>query len=237
MPRKVAILYDYRSFWLLLVLVIWTAWASSAQGAETSAKGVRHAKGLFNTVEFKGSLKALSSWTHIIQQAREQAQRLSRCTEPDCSTAALRWQKLIRHLKTLDQRAQLVALNRFFNRWPYRLDQEVYGVSDYWATPDEFLKNSGDCEDYCITKYFALRELGYRPDQLRIVVVLDTIRNIGHAVVAVYTKEGIFILDNLSDAVFQHTRYVHYWPQYSVNEQFRWAHARIKKRPSKAVQN
>ena len=118
----------------------------------------------------------------------------------------------------------LKAVNAFFNQWPYRLDIEVYGRSDYWASPGEFLKLSGDCEDYSIAKYFALKQLGFETQNMRIVVIKDRIRNIGHAVLAVYMDETVYILDNLSDLVLPHSRYRHYIPQYSVNGENRWAH-------------
>jgi predicted transglutaminase-like cysteine proteinase len=115
-------------------------------------------------------------------------------------------------------------VNRFFNQWPYRLDVEVYGTTDYWADPVEFMKLSGDCEDYSIVKFYALKELGFDARSLRIVVIKDEIRNIGHAVVAVYMDKTAYILDNLSDLVMDHDKYTHYTPQYSVNETYRWAH-------------
>ncbi len=119
---------------------------------------------------------------------------------------------------------QVNSVNSFFNRWPYKLDQDLYGVSEYWASPLEFLRRSGDCEDYSIAKFFALRQLGIGNDQLRVVILFDRIRNIGHAVLAVYEGSEILILDSLSDAVLPHWRYKHYQPQYSMNETTRWAH-------------
>ena len=101
-----------------------------------------------------------------------------------CSAAALSWQKII-HEARAAAFEQLKTVNAFFNRWPYRLDIDVYGESDYWATPQEFLRLSGDCEDYSITKYYALKQLGVPVDRMRIVMLFDTIRGIAHAVLAV----------------------------------------------------
>lgn len=126
---------------------------------------------------------------------------------------------------------QLKYVNRYLNRWPYRLDMDVYGIRDYWASPGEFLQLSGDCEDYCISKYYALKELGYKADRLRIVIIRDEIRNLAHAALAVYLDQNIWILDNLSDAVFDQGRYRHYVPHYSFNEHHRWAHIPLRKRP------
>lgn len=122
-------------------------------------------------------------------------------------------------------------VNKFFNQWPYRTDMVVYGVNEYWATPWEFAAKSGDCEDYAISKYYALRALGVPADKLRIVALKDTIKNIGHAVLAVYIDDTAYILDNLSSMMLQHTRLTHYKPQFSVNEHYRWGHAKIVKKP------
>ena len=105
-------------------------------------------------------------------------------------------------------------------------------MTDYWATPREFLKKSGDCEDYSIAKFYALKELGFSGDAMRVVALKDRIRNIGHAVLAVYTDGDIFILDNQTIMVLSHVKYKHYVPQYSVNEKFRWMHVPPKKKTS-----
>ena len=81
----------------------------------------------------------------------------------------------------LGSRRKLGAVNSFMNRWPYRQDRELYGSSEHWATPREFMSRAGDCEDYAIAKYFALRQVGFGLDDLRIVILRDEIRNVGHA--------------------------------------------------------
>ena len=125
--------------------------------------------------------------------------------------------------------AKLHAVNRYFNRWPYKTDREVYGRGEVWASPEEFLVRSGDCEDFAIAKFFALRQLGFADDDLRIVVIYDQIRGIGHTVLAVYDPTDILILDSLSSFIGSHTRYRHYIPQYSMNETTRWAHLDYKR--------
>jgi predicted transglutaminase-like cysteine proteinase len=40
-------------------------------------------------------------------------------------------------------------VNNFFNDFTYISDQELYGKSDYWASPKEFVLNGGgDCKSY-----------------------------------------------------------------------------------------
>ena len=197
---------------------------AAGQGKRPKAKPVPVK--LFGTIEFRSDLKALPQWKRVLSKAGQQMNDFSVCKGDGCSPAAKSWRRGIRLSKNKPPMEMLKAVNAFFNQWPYRLDIEVYGRSDYWASPREFLKLSGDCEDYCIAKYFALKQLGFAQRNMRIVVIKDRIRNIGHAVLAVYLDDTAFILDNLSNLVLPHSRYQHYIPQYSVNGVNRWAHIR-----------
>lgn len=199
---------------------------ASAKGTEGIASLVPPGKGLFRSHEFRSTLKALPNWTRVLGQAEAQAEAFSSCDADItvCTAAALSWQRIIRQSAGLSAMEQIKSVNQYFNRWPYRLDIDVYGVSDYWATPEEFLKLSGDCEDYSITKYYALRKLGFAVDDMRIVLLRDNIRGVSHAILAVKLDDDSYVLDNMSDLVLSHLKYEHYVPQYSVNELYRWAH-------------
>ncbi len=216
-------IYDWSRL-LGLLLLLSTTPAAAANKAATK----NSAFGLFNSLEFRGSLIALPKWTQVVASAQQQTKGYVDCAmaAKSCSAAARSWQQMHKKALTLEGLDRLKWVNQFFNRWPYRLDLETYGLADYWATPKEFMQFSGDCEDYSISKYFALRQLGYPAAKLRIVVIKDAIRNLGHAVLAVYQQDQIYILDNMSDLVLPHSRYQHYLPQYSVNEEYRWAHIR-----------
>ncbi|HSG29784.1 MAG TPA: transglutaminase-like cysteine peptidase, partial [Candidatus Krumholzibacterium sp.] len=183
---------------------------------------------LFGTLEFRASLEALPHWLRVVAEAEKQVSAMTTCDpqREECPSFALKWQSMRREAMDLPPMKKMKKVNAFINRWPYRLDSDIYGRADYWATPREFLTLSGDCEDYAIAKYFALRQLGFEPEALRIVVVMDTIRNLPHAVLVVYESGEAYLLDNLSDLVLPHTRYMHYQPQYSVNESYRWMHVR-----------
>lgn len=185
---------------------------------------------IFNTVEFRGALKNMPKWQRVVT-----AEQKSRTFDGDLSglmrgNVFKQWQQLTEKVKGASDLEKAKAVTAFFNRWPYKTDQAVYKVADYWATPKEFMKNSGDCEDYAITKFYALMKLGVDPDNMRIVALKDTIRNLAHAILVIYTNNDAYVLDNLTDMVLTHARYTHYLPQYSVNEVYRWAHVRPKKK-------
>ena len=190
-------------------------------GAKTGNQPLR----LFQSAAFRGNFNALPKWKRILSKVKGQIQTLGSCTSAKtCPPGATSWQRIMKQARGKERMEQLKMINSFFNKWPYRLDQDAYGASDWWATPQEFLKISGDCEDYAIIKYFALRELGFSQDELRIVVLKDRIRGIAHAVLAVFTHGDAYILNNISDAIFTHDKYRHYVPQYSLNEEHRWSH-------------
>jgi predicted transglutaminase-like cysteine proteinase len=110
------------------------------------------------------------------------------------------------------------------NRKRYVIDPTNYGVPDYWASPVQFLHLNGDCEDYAIAKYLALRELGYDDEELRVVVLDDLNLGVAHAVLAVYSDDDVLILDNQIDTVVSANVIRHYRPIYSVNERHWWLH-------------
>ncbi len=203
-------------------------------GKSTSANrpAIRPAVRLFGTLEFKGTLKKLPKWTGVLKRMQ-----MWKGYFRDRRTASLParagWFRLQKEIQGLPLLQQLTRVNRFFNQWPYRLDQANYGVRDYWATPAEFLQRSGDCEDYAIAKFYALKELNLPNTKMRIVAIRDAIRNIGHAILAVYAGNTVYILDNQTNMVLPHTKYRHYVPQYSVNEHYRWMHIPQKKKKKK----
>lgn len=179
---------------------------------------------LFGTVEFKGPIKNLPQWLSVLQRNKENP-----IFDVKKKLGSVVWGDLKSKLEAQSPKEKLQTVNRFWNQWPYRQDPDVYKKQDYWAIPAEFLKNSGDCEDYAISKYFTLKEVGVPANQMRIVVLMETIRNIAHAVLVVYMDNDAFVLDNLSNNVLSHSRYRNYAPQFSVNEEFRWAHLQPKK--------
>jgi predicted transglutaminase-like cysteine proteinase len=189
----------------------------------TRPQGTAAKVNLFGTIEFRSKLKDTPQWERVVAEERKK----SGLDNPVGLAAS--WPATREALKGKPLLEKLNVVNRFFNRYPYRLDVEIYGIRNYWSTPAEFMKNSGDCKDYSIIKYYALKQLGVDPDSMRIVVLTDVIRNLAHAVVAVYHEGNAYILDNLSNLVLPHTRLTHYKPQFSVNEDYRWVHMVPKK--------
>jgi predicted transglutaminase-like cysteine proteinase len=122
---------------------------------------------------------------------------------------------------------KLQYINGFFNRWESKSDLENYGVEEYWASPEEFLeKGGGDCEDFAIIKYLALRYFGWPEQDLWLLLGLKKTVGEFHAVLAARTGEKLFILDNLSKPVYlliPEKQYIqNFIPQYAINELGIW---------------
>jgi predicted transglutaminase-like cysteine proteinase len=177
---------------------------------------------------YSRGLEMASQWNRVLDRLPEISAALAACAADSvhCTASWMgAWLQTQRAAAGLERGEQLRAINRFFNRWPYKSDRETYRASEYWAAPDEFMSNSGDCEDYAIAKFFALRELGFANRELRIAVVYDNLRRIGHAVLAVYTEGDIVILNNQTDTIASHVRYENFVPWYLVNETTLWTAA------------
>ncbi|WP_419206531.1 transglutaminase-like cysteine peptidase [Photobacterium leiognathi] len=138
---------------------------------------------------------------------------------------ATAWRALIHDSQHLSERQKLRAVNNFFNQFVFISDQKLWGKEDYWATPYEFVGvGAGDCEDFSIAKYQALRELGIPDKKLRLVYVKALELNQFHMVVAYYpTPSSVpVILDNLKGEILPATQRKDLLPIYSFNGSKLW---------------
>ncbi len=175
---------------------------------------------LFGTLELRTKIGNMPKWTAVLAKERANPGYTDNRSFPGQGT----WKTLREKWGQASALDKAKAVNTLINRWPYRMDMDVWGLMDYWAAPVDFFQKSGDCEDFAIAKYFALRALGIPASQMRIVVLKDTLRNLDHAVTVIYADGEAWVLDSLSNTVLPHKRFSHYRPQFSVNEEFRWAH-------------
>ncbi|MBZ9795668.1 transglutaminase-like cysteine peptidase [Mesorhizobium sp. ES1-4] len=107
----------------------------------------------------------------------------------------------------------------------YKKDSVVYGKLDYWAKPSEVLANrAGDCEDFAILKMTALLRAGIPAPSMSLVVLQDRKRGFFHAVLAVSTASGAYILDSLNDTVLKDSALPDYQPLYSFSTDRAWIH-------------
>lgn len=115
-------------------------------------------------------------------------------------------------------------VDTMMNQKKYIVDKKNWGTSDYWETLTEFIQYGGDCEDFAIAKYIALRSLGVPDSRLRVAIVQDLKKNVPHAVLIAYTERGAYVLDNQSDVMHSADAVKHYKPIYSINRHAWWLH-------------
>lgn len=176
---------------------------------------------LFGSSEKKsGSLKAFTKWIDMFDKFD---------AAMNSAYGQEKMQDFLRDLSAFEgQSLEQMAMNvnAMLNEVQYISDNTNYGKSDYWATPIEFLTRGGDCEDYAIAKYTALRILGVPEDRMRLAIVQDMQKNIPHAVLVVYTDSGAMILDNQIKSATRATSISHYKPIFSINRTAWWLHTK-----------
>jgi predicted transglutaminase-like cysteine proteinase len=190
-----------------------------------------HSPGLRMGGGLHGVLLSLALVTTSSPQAIDTA-RMQRAAErlgPRAVAALPGLQAMLSQSAALDEEARLAAVNSFFNRRiVLRDDAEVWGRSDYWASPLEALeKGQGDCEDYAIAKFFSLLAMGTPVQRLRLVYVRAQIGGNGgqaHMVLAYYPQPGAepLILDNLLTSVRPASRRPDLTPVFSFNSEGLW---------------
>jgi predicted transglutaminase-like cysteine proteinase len=175
---------------------------------------------LFGTIEVhSNNLKMFPKWRGTLKRFETE---LKSCGSGQCKKK--QWDALVAGERGKDLMTQLREINVEMNDQRYITDPVNWNLPDYWATPFQFLRKNGDCEDYAIAKYMALRDLGVAVEDMRIVVLNDLNLGIAHAVLAVYVNDKPYILDNQISQVVPASSIRHYQPVYSINENGWWLH-------------
>jgi predicted transglutaminase-like cysteine proteinase len=192
--------------------------------AEAARKGK---PGIFNTIEIKKKgLKPFPKWTGAMERFISEKQKNDGKCKPTTRKKCYyqTWANMIDGLKDKDPWKKILGVNKFMNRAPYVVDKMNWGVKDYWSTPGQFFAKYGDCEDYAIVKFLSLRALGIPSKSMRIVVVQDMNLKIAHAVLAIYVRGKVLVLDNQIKKVVESKTIRHYRPIFSLNEEGWWLH-------------
>ena len=140
---------------------------------------------------------------------------------------------LLNTLREAPDQEKLEKINLFVNDKIRRFDDDIniWGQSDYWATPLESLgREAGDCEDYSIAKYVFLRELGIPNEKLRLTYVRAKIGgpnsriSQAHMILSYYPTPNAepLILDNLIISIRPASRRSDLVPIFSFNSEGLW---------------
>src|SRR5690242_598048 len=209
--------------------LIWSlAWFGSVSGlkAETLASAAPDVPaksaepfGLAATSLAAGSLH--EKWLRLQRRLDDDMVQLALCDgdrEGCVSPAALRLLAIVDAGRQRDGRAKAGEINRAINLAIRSVSDEAqYGETDVWASPlATFMRGAGDCEDYAIAKFAALRLAGVAADDLRILIMRD-IRGEDHAVAAVRMDGRWLTLDNRRMAMIEDADIRNYRPTFVMD--------------------
>ncbi|MDL2266552.1 transglutaminase-like cysteine peptidase [Desulfovibrio sp. OttesenSCG-928-G15] len=170
-------------------------------------------------------LRDFAKWRNIVK-----AEQASSSFSPEglslwAPRHSAEWRHLRRQLEKESLLGKARLVNAFFNQRPYISDKQAWGVEEHWARPLDFMNKGGDCEDYAIAKYYALRAMGVPASDLRLAGLWNFRKKEGHAVLLLITPKHTYVLDNEErDLPLLET--VHWYKvYYLLNEDTQWTHA------------
>jgi predicted transglutaminase-like cysteine proteinase len=159
-------------------------------------------------------------WRGVEADMIKEEKVLERCrVDADgCPSYAAQFLRLINAVKSKSGRAQLDEANRSVNAAiRYVTDFSQYGEADRWSAPlATFATAKGDCEDYAIAKYVALRDADFPIDDLRVVLVRDRTLRQDHAVLAARLDGRWLILDSLRAELIEDSRVPNFTPIFAI---------------------
>jgi predicted transglutaminase-like cysteine proteinase len=145
-------------------------------------------------------------------------------TVPASTAGGNHWSKILDSARSLDPMRRMQLVNNFANRMPYIEDIDNYGLRDFWAKTETFFELGGDCEDFAMAKYKLLERVGFHPDRMRIVLVVDNKRDRQHAMLVVNANGRGWMLDSLMRDVVPHEVATQYRPTVSLSGQRLYLH-------------
>ena len=216
--------------WRAGIVACGVAWLGSADSrAETPVLSssieltARSAEpfGLAATSLTAGGLR--DKWLGVQRRLDDEMVQLALCEgdrERCASPAALKFLDIVDAARLREGRARLGEINRAINLAIRPMsDLAQHGRIDVWTSPLATLATgSGDCEDYAIAKFVALRRAGIAPDDIRIVVLHDTIHGDNHAVAAARLDGHWLMLDNRRMAMVEDSDVRNYQPTFVIGE-------------------
>ena len=159
-------------------------------------------------------------WLGVLHRLDDEMVQLALCEgdrERCASPAALKFLDIVDAARSREGRARLGEINRAINLAIRPISDLVqHGQTDVWMSPLATLARGGDCEDYAIAKFVALRRAGIAPDDIRIVVLHDTIRGDNHAVAAARLDGRWLMLDNRRMAMVEDGAARSYQPLFTL---------------------
>lgn len=223
--------FGYSHAWRAIMVACGMAWLGAA--ADLSAATLDSSAppeltgrstapfGLSATTVSAGGLR--DKWRGVERKLEDERVQLALCDgdrDRCASPAALQLLAIVDVARAREGRARLGEINRAINLAIRPIsDQVQHGAIDVWSSPlVTFASGAGDCEDYAIAKFAALRLAGISPDDLRIVVIRDTLHGEDHAVAAARIDGHWLMLDNRRMAMVEDSNVRNYRPLFVIDQ-------------------
>jgi predicted transglutaminase-like cysteine proteinase len=166
-------------------------------------------------------------WRKVADDIRAGEPALMRCLADasQCSPATARFVAIVKEAREYDGRVRFNFVNqRVNNAIRYTSDMTQWSTPDEWSAPlaggkGSFETGLGDCEDYAIAKYVALRAAGVSAKQLRVLLVHDNIAHLDHAVLAANDDGHWYVLDNRWTAAVEDSDVRRFTPLFALDDQ------------------
>jgi predicted transglutaminase-like cysteine proteinase len=165
-------------------------------------------------------------WHRLEVDMKNEMPALEHCRAESakCSPAEARFVALIKDAEQLNRRAKLQLVNDRVNAAiRYTEDSIQWHEADVWSAPldgdhtGSFDTGRGDCEDYAIAKYVALRQAGVPESDLRVLLVKDQAVHLDHAVLAARDGGRWVILDNRWSRLTDDNQLRQFVPLFALN--------------------
>ena len=230
MGRQMGI-FDHSHAWRAIILACGMAWLGPAAdlsagtlitpGASALIRKSAEPFGFFASPLSWGGLR--DKWQGVARKLDDEMVQLALCDgdrERCVSPAALQLLAIVDKSRAREGRARLGEINRAINLAIRPMsDLAQHGEIDVWSSPlVTFTSGAGDCEDYAIAKFVALRLAGVSSDDLRIVIMHDTIHDEDHAVAAARLDGHWLTLDNRRMAMVEDAYVRNYQPLFVIDQ-------------------
>lgn len=224
-------LFGHRSSSRALIVAFGLAWFGPATDVaaatlDQTARAERAERasepfGLSTSPLLAGAVR--EKWLTLERQLDDERVQLALCDgdrERCVSPAALQILAIVDQGRTREGRARLGEINRAINLAIRPMsDLAQYGEIDVWAAPlVTFAHGAGDCEDYAIAKFVALRLAGLPPEDLRIVIMRDIFHGEDHAVAMARLDGHWLTLDNRRMAMVEDADVRNYRPLFVIDQ-------------------
>ena len=192
-----------------LLVVLISACAANAIGLRSSSDPTDHPFGMTGFAAAEGVTK--DKWRKIKADILAELPKLTKCHSnlDECTSTVRKFEEIVKEAESQGGLAKIAFINAVINALiDYEPDRQQWGVADQWTAPfvnkkGAFETGHGDCEDYALAKYVALRQAGVRSEDVRMVLVHDYAVRVDHAILAIRYDKRWLILDNRWDKLVE----------------------------------